>query len=340
MSLLLYQPKVHALAPSPSTHFTRTMRPPSPSPSSEASQHNCKQNFCHDVPECPGANAIFQNDYMVHNVNDKVGKDTWHKELVVDGGFTGEVSIDIFAPLPLKIGPDGPEFVSSVTWCATKWRNEMGTDLSHRHSVHLRATSRDRATTRHQQAHGNPIRVSSRVGRKLPRLCCVRNSDMMTSQAASSAWQTATRGLSSSTVLASPLRWRSTLALGLVTVKRLKCFQQCTGNMVIFFFFFPPSTNVVARLGTQSKLLLVSPRSSVILTTDGICYYIITYIDYEGTRRSSTTLGRFPFTCRQRCCRIKCCGKHPCNTNSTIAATGIGPARSDSFKIGSACAYG
>ena len=82
------------------------------------------------MPQCPGANAIFQNDYMVHNVNDKVGKDTWHKELLVDGGFTGEVSIDIFAPLPLTFGPDGvPGFTSSVTWCSTKWQNEMGGEL-------------------------------------------------------------------------------------------------------------------------------------------------------------------------------------------------------------------
>ena len=95
----------------------------------QSSQHNCKQNDCHDEPECPGGNAIYQNEYMVHNANDKVGNDTWHKQLVVDGGFTGDVSIDIFAPLPLEVGPDGIGFSSSVTWCATKWRNEMGGEL-------------------------------------------------------------------------------------------------------------------------------------------------------------------------------------------------------------------
>ena len=61
---------------------------------------NPKQNGCKENPACPGANAIFTDEFKVHYRKDKTGPNTWTKSLVV-GEYRGPISIDLFAPLPL-----------------------------------------------------------------------------------------------------------------------------------------------------------------------------------------------------------------------------------------------
>jgi len=94
---------------------------------------NPKQNGCKENPACPGANAIFTDEFKVHHSRDKTGPNTWTKSLVV-GEYRGPISFDLFAPLPLAFFPSCPNggpvcFLSSVKDCTEFWNNEMGGEL-------------------------------------------------------------------------------------------------------------------------------------------------------------------------------------------------------------------
>eukprot|EP00854_Cymbomonas_tetramitiformis_P022561 gene22561-27233_t len=69
---------------------------------------------------CPGGQATWRPEYWVTS-KDRIVNDTWKKVIQTGPEYTGPVSLDLFAPMPLVFSPEGvPSFTSSVTWCYNK----------------------------------------------------------------------------------------------------------------------------------------------------------------------------------------------------------------------------